>query len=229
MSLPSTISANSITVELSSIRAMADMIGIYHGRLEEVPGDFRKKAIAASHSPSDAERKAMREYGLELRQRLAGGGLANSSPVARLVNAWPSYGADAKSTAVVVKGYVEVLMSLPMWAVEQAVERFRSNRATVKWDAGKMPAEPLVVEETRAITAPLDLDLARITAVLRAEVYQPMSEADRAKMDKAIADWTAKRALEKGRGQRPEAPDEFEARLREIGRVDGLTLSEGAR
>lgn len=171
----------------------------------------------------------MREYGIELRQKLAGGGLANTAPIARLINAWPSYGADAKSTAVVIKGYVEVLMGLPTWAVEQAVDRFRSNRATVKWDAGRMPAEPLVVEEARAITAPLDLDLARITAILRAEVYQPMSTADRAKMDKAIAEWTAKRAIEKGQGRRAETHDEFEARLREIGRLDGLTLSEAAR
>lgn len=194
-----------------------------------MPGDFRRKSIVASRAPSDADREALRGYGLELRQRLAGGNEANAAPIAYLISAWPLYGATAKGTATAVKGYVEVLSSFPTWAVAEAVQRFRSNRATVKWDASKIPTEPQVVEEARAIIAPLSLELSRITEILRAEVYQPMSDAERAKMDKAIADWTAQRRLQQGRPARTETPDEFDARLREIGRVEGLTLSEAAR
>lgn len=229
MSLPSTINPTSISARLSNTRAMADMIGMYHGRLEAVPGDFRKKAIASSRGPSDGERQALREYGLELRQKLAGGGFDNSAPVAHLVDAWPAYGATAKSAVATVKGYVEALASYPTWAVTEAVERFRSNRVTTAWTAGKIPDQPQVVAEVRAVTAPLADELARITEILRAEVYQPMSDVDRAKMDKAIAEWTAQRRLQQGRGRKPETPDEFDARLREIGRVDGLKLSEAAR
>jgi hypothetical protein len=126
-------------------------------------------------------------------------------------------------------GYLETLNDQPTWAVEEAVNRFRRKKNLTPWTPGKMPDEAQMSAEVEAIIAPLVTELRRITEILRAEVYQPMSDADRAKMDKAIAEWTAQRRLQQGKGRKPETPDEFDARLREIGRVDGLKLSEAAR
>ena len=225
MALPSTISPNTALAELSNIRAMDTLIGLYHGRLEMVPGDFRKRAIDGSRAPTAEEREAMEGRRSDLRARLSPGGTSCAPALARLMEAFPSYGGDARAAAASLKSALEVIGKLPAWAVSEAVARFRQNTATTKWDAGKAPTEPQIVAEVRTITEPLETEMVRLNEILGAEVYKPMSEAQRAKLDAAVKAWADERAMMRVGDAKRETADDLDARLRRTGSLDGLKLS----
>ena len=180
---PSTMTAPS-----STTRAMADLTGLFHGRLQEIPGNFRRKAISASLAPTVAERGVLEARRDELQAALCQGGKAHQPAAAQLVFVFPAFGADEISDAATIERLVGTLAPYPVWAVSEAVQRFRHNRAVTAWDRGRCPTEPQIVAEVRAIMAPVEAELHRISSILDAEVLPEPTEADRAKVAQLAAD-----------------------------------------
>ncbi|AWB21223.1 hypothetical protein DA075_10105 [Methylobacterium currus] len=170
---------------------MDDLIRTYSGALEEIPGEFRRMAISASRVPGIAERAALEERRDELARALRQGGKAHQPAVARLLGAFPAFGADDISTADAIDDWVKILSPLPVWAVAEAVQRFRESRATTPYDRGRCPTEPQVIAEARVLTAPIDEELRRIAAILDAEVIPEPSPEDREKVAQLVRDLAA--------------------------------------
>lgn len=217
------------SLPVQASRELLDLTAKIYNRLESESGHYSRRSLSAVDAPTDLERADLERRRQHLEAALTPTPANLMSTVSSLLGAFPSFGISldaAKKHATMV---CRALSDCPTWAVNEAAARFIQGKNRTEWNAEKAPTAPQIHAEAKTSCVPLEIEIARITEILRAEVYQPMSTADRAKMDKAIAEWTAKRAVEKGQGRQAETQDEFEARLREIGRLDGLTLSEAAR
>ncbi|MGY2048884.1 hypothetical protein [Methylobacterium sp. JK268] len=201
---------------------MADLIGRYSAQLEEIPGDFRRKAISASQAPGTADREALAARRDELAAALRPGRRAHAPAMAELQQAFPGYGADDLVTAATIDSYVEALTGLPAWAVARAVRRFRDGTAVTPWDRNRCPTEPQVAAEARLLMRPVEAELHRITTILDASILPDPSPEERAKVAKLAADLAAHL-------RQPPGAENAEAHLARIaeGGMGGLKLDPG--
>ncbi|MCJ2092103.1 hypothetical protein MKK67_06260 [Methylobacterium sp. J-072] len=106
------------------------------------------------------------------------------------------YGADAQELTTKVGFYAQALAGEPPWAIERARLRFRQPGWRCLWDGKGCPSDADVVAECRYETLPLETELAKIEAVLGAELYDTgATDNDRAN---AVAHWETVKAEIRG-------------------------------
>ena len=136
--------------------------------------------------------------------------------------------------ALLVNEYVEALEGLPLAVIHAAADRFRNRTTLLRWDPAWRPSPAQFADEARQGLIPLRAQLVHIRQILAAEVVEPPSETDRAKVAAIAANWRDTRAAtDAEREQARPAPEEVaqarEAHLHHLGAqlrdaADGATL-----
>lgn len=178
----------SIAAPSSTTRAMADTIGKFTNRLEDKPGDFRRKLLSASLAPVGTEREALEARRDELRHSLrsTADDTARAVITLLLANA-PSFGMSERETDTKVALYAEALRDEPTWAIEKARQRFAKGGWQCNWNGRDVPSTASVVAECRFITLDIETEIARISAILDAELVDNDTTEDERK--EAVARW----------------------------------------
>ena len=83
--------------------------------------------------------------------------------------------------------YVEAVSGLSLAAIHGAASRFRAGKTLTPWKRGFRPNPGELAEEARAGMVPVRLRLLQVRRVLEAELYDPPTEADRAKVATELA------------------------------------------
>ncbi|MGU3664470.1 hypothetical protein ACLBX9_09830 [Methylobacterium sp. A49B] len=113
-----------------------------------------------------------------------------------LVSSKAGYGADPRELATKVGFYAQALASEPTWAIERARIRFRQPGWRCLWDGKGCPSDADVVAECRYETLPIETELAKVEAILNAELYDTgATDDDRAN---AVAHWETVKADMRG-------------------------------
>lgn len=177
-----------ITAPTSTTRAMADTIGKFTNRLEDKPGDFRRKLLSASLAPAGTERDVLEARRAELRRSLRPTPDQTARDVVTLLLAGaPSFGMSERETDAKVMLYAEALRDEPTWAIEKARQRFAKGGWQCNWDGSGTPSTASVVAECRFITLDIETEIARISAILDAELVDTETSEDERK--EAVARW----------------------------------------
>ncbi|KAA0122077.1 hypothetical protein CIW48_20255 [Methylobacterium sp. P1-11] len=79
--------------------------------------------------------------------------------------------------------YAAAVRDLPLWAVIEASERFRSGRTLIKRRIGFRPDSAEFALEAREGMIPVRAQFVRVNRILNAEVYELPSPKDRAKVE----------------------------------------------
>jgi hypothetical protein len=167
---------------------MADTVAKFTNRLEDKPGDFRRKLLSASLAPAGTEREALEARRDELRRSLrATPGDAARAVITLLLAAGKSYGMSERESDVRGMLYAEALRQEPTWAIEKARQRFAKGGWQCNWDGRDVPSTASVVAECRFITLDIETEIARISAILDAELVDNETTEDERK--EAVARW----------------------------------------
>ena len=125
MSQISTQSGRAIAAPSSTTRPMADLIGKFTNRLEDKPGDFRRKLISASLAPVGAEKLALEARRDELRASLTPSpGVAADDAIYAILAGSNTFGMSGREADAKVRLYAEALEKQPTWAINEARKRF---------------------------------------------------------------------------------------------------------
>ncbi|CAO4136706.1 hypothetical protein OFEAOIEE_LOCUS4465 [Methylorubrum extorquens] len=179
---------SAITAPTSTTRAMADTIGKFTNRLEDKPGDFRRKLLSASLAPAGTEREALEARREELRRSLRPTPDQTARDVVTLLLAGaPSFGMSERETDAKVMLYAEALRDEPTWAIEKARQRFAKGGWQCNWDGKGSPSTASVVAECRFFTLDIETEIARISAILDAELVDNETTEDERR--EAVARW----------------------------------------
>jgi hypothetical protein len=120
--------------------------------------------------------------------------------------------------------YTEAVRDLPLWAVTEASDRFRTGRTLIKRRPGFRPDSAEFATEAREGMIPVRAQLVRVNRVLNAEIYELPSPKDRAKIEKLAEAFKAQSM--KGADNRPMPSEEEVARVREASlREHGAALA----
>ncbi|QDI83796.1 hypothetical protein E8E01_23315 [Methylorubrum populi] len=101
-------------------------------------------------------------------------------------------GRGAADTALLVAEYVEALEGLPLAVIQAAASRFRDKTTFLRWDPAWRPSPAQFADEARQGLIPLRAKLVHIRQILEAEVYDPPTDEDRAKVAAAAASWLSR-------------------------------------
>lgn len=85
--------------------------------------------------------------------------------------------------------YVEALKDLPLAGIHGAAERFRGGTTLLPWSRRWRPSPAEFAAEAREGLIPKRALLVQIKRILEAEVYDPPTDEDRAKVQAAAAAW----------------------------------------
>ncbi|GJE26250.1 hypothetical protein [Methylobacterium organophilum] len=92
-------------------------------------------------------------------------------------------GRSDEENEILVGEYIEALQGLPIAAIHKAAGRFRSGETLLPWSRRWRPSPAEFAAEAREALIPLRRRLLHVRQILEAEVYEPPSEADRAKVE----------------------------------------------
>ena len=90
---------------------------------------------------------------------------------------------------VLVSEFIEALRDIPLAGIHAAAERFRNGLTLLPWMRRWRPSPAEFAAEAREGLIPLRAKLVHIRQILDAEVYDPPTEADRAKVQAAASSW----------------------------------------
>ncbi|MBP2494971.1 hypothetical protein ABID82_007168 [Methylobacterium sp. PvP062] len=172
-------------------------IAQFTNRLEDTPGSFRRKRLPVASAPNRAQQDWLEQRRDELRRALVPtpGPEANRE-IMLLIASKANFGADAQELTTKVGFYAQALAGEPTWAIERARLRFRQPGWRCLWDGKGCPSDTDVVAECRYETLPIETELARIEAILGAELYDTgATDDDRAN---AVAHWETVKAEMRG-------------------------------
>jgi hypothetical protein len=215
--------SSAISAPSSTTRQMADLIGKFTNRLEDKPGDFRRKLLSASLAPAGDERDALEQRRAELQRSLAPtpGDEANDVIYAIFVGS-DTFGMDGRETDAKVAVYAQHLEGQPTWAIEEARRRFGKPGWKCNWNGRGVPSPQNINAECSFITLDIETEIARIGAILDAELVDNDTTADERKA--AVARWEAVKA-----GMRQNnVTDSLDARA-EAQRAEQLRANERVR
>lgn len=177
-----------ITAPSSTTRAMADLIGKFTNRLEDKPGDFRRKLLSASLAPVGVERDVLERRRDELRASLIPTpGEAVEDVVLAIFTGSDTFGMDGRETDAKVAIYAQHLEAQPTWAIEEARRRFGRGGWKCNWNGRGVPTPQNINAECAFITLEIDAEIARISAILDAELVDTDTTEDERK--EAVARW----------------------------------------
>ena len=228
-SVPEAYTASPIMAPSSTTRAMADLTGKFTNRLEDKPGDFRRKLISVSSAPVGDERAMLERRQRELRMSLVPtpGDGANGK-IYLLIAGSPAFGMTERETDAKVLLYAEALRHQPTWAIERARQIFAGGGWKSAWNGRGCPSSAEVVSECRHVIEPIEAELYRIGQVLDAEVVD-VSTTPQQRRD-AIAGWEKLKA-EIGRGNvmAERTPDEIARERKEMAEANRRFRDREAR
>lgn len=183
-----TRTSSQIAAPSSTTRIMADTIGKFTNRLEDKPGDFRRKLLSASLAPVGIEREALEARRAELQHSLRPTPDDTARAVITLLLAnGKSYGMTERESDAREVLYGDALRDEPTWAIEKARQRFAKGGWKCNWDGRDVPPTASVVAECRFITLEVETEIARISAILDAELVDTDTTEDERR--EAIARW----------------------------------------
>ena len=163
--------------------------GTFVNRLEDHPEDFRRQRIPAVRAPAADARGWLEKRRAELRASLVPTpGPELNRTLTLLLARSREYGTlTEKAAGLRLALYLEALGGMPTWVVERARLAFGKPGWRCLWDGRDVPSSHDVVAECRHSLLPIDTELARLDAVLNAEVYDSGStDGHRAN---AVAHW----------------------------------------
>jgi len=152
-------------------RTMADLTGKFTNRLEDKPGDFRRKLISALLAPTAVERAALESRHAELMASLTPTpGKTATDVIVLLIAGAPAFGMSEREADMKALLYAEALRKEPTWAIERARQRFATGDWSCPWNGTGCPSSANVVAECREITLPIEAEIHRIGQILSAEM-----------------------------------------------------------
>lgn len=179
---------NPITAPSSITRPMADLISRFTNRLEDKPGDFRRKLLSASLAPAGAERQVLEQRREELRASLIPTpGETVEDVVLAIFTGSDTFGMDGRETDAKVAIYAQHLERQPTWAIEEARRRFGRGGWKCNWNGRGVPSPQNINAECSFITLDIETEIARISAILDAELVDNDTTEDERRQ--AVARW----------------------------------------
>lgn len=122
--------------------------------------------------------------------------------VSRLLNGFEIGQQNVTAVAVRNREYVDALEGLPLWAIMEAADRFRSRQTLLAWNKAFRPHPPEFADEVREGLADLRRQQIQIRDVLAAEILPPVDPEMEAKARQAAADAIAGRLMHQQADQR---------------------------
>lgn len=175
-----------------SFREAGAKIEALHGCLEEHPAHPTRYCVPRSAAPSIHERQQLVDVRAQLEERLlpCDDDLAIEAVVSQfLIGFEHGRGGSDLNTEALNGRYVKALRGLPLAAVQAAVDRFDSASTILPWNRAFRPSPAELCAEAGEGMVPLRTRLLHLRRVLDAEVYDPPTEAERAKVQAAAASW----------------------------------------
>ena len=165
--------------------ALAARIEELHGRLEVDPARPTHFSVRSDRAVTTAERRALSAVARRLTRQLEAGDSAEL--LAGVVNRFLRRYEHGNAThpvdqKMLEEEYTAAVRDLPLWAVQEASERFRSGRTLIKRRIGFRPDSAEFALEAREGMIPTRAQLVRVNRVLNAEVYALPSAKDQAKV-----------------------------------------------
>lgn len=239
--IPSTPTNSSSSRALSTTRpeaaiptevreALAAKIEELHGRLEEDPARPTRFSVRSDRAATTRERQALSAAARRLTRQLE----PCDSPellagaVNRFLRRYEHGNAiHPVDQRLLEEEYAAAVRDLPLWAVTEASERFRSGRTLIKRRIGFRPDSAEFAIEAREGMIPVRAQLVRVNRILNAEVYELPSPKDRAKVEK-LADAFRAQSMA-GADGRPMPTESEIGRAREAAlREHGAALTRSA-
>lgn len=189
----STQASRAIAAPSSITRPMADLIGKYTNRLEDKPGDFRKKLLSASLAPAGEERRVLETRRAELRDSLTPTpGEAADDAIYGILAGSNTFGMTGREADAKVRLYAEALEKQPTWAINEARKRFGKGGWKCNWDGNGFPSSANVNAECAFLTLEIDAEIHKLSQILDAEIVDTTTtEGER---QEAIARWNKLKA-----------------------------------
>jgi hypothetical protein len=175
-----------IAAPTSTTRPMADLISKFTNRLEDKPGDFRRKLLSESLAPAGAERETLEARRAELIRSLRPEpGPDADDVIYGILAGGNTFGMSEREVSVKVRIYAEALQKHPTWAIEQARRTFAKGGWKCSWDGNGVPSSASVNAECSFITLEIEAEVNRIAQVLDAEIVDSETTADERKANVA--------------------------------------------
>jgi hypothetical protein len=172
---------------------MADLIGKFTNRLEDKPGDFRRKLLSASLAPAGAERQALEARRAELvRSLIPEPGEDADDVIYGIIAGGNTFGMSDREADAKVRIYAEALEKQPTWAINEARKRFGKGGWKCNWDGNGFPSSANVNAECAFLTLEIDAEIHKLSQILDAEIVDTTTtESER---QDAIAAWNKLKA-----------------------------------
>lgn len=189
----STQNGRAIAAPSSTTRPMADLIGKFTNRLEDKPGDFRRKLLSASLAPAGEERQVLEARRAELRDSLIPTpGEAADDAIYGILAGSNTFGMSGREADAKVRLYAEALAKQPTWAINEARKRFGKGGWKCGWDGNGFPSSANVNAECSFLTLEIDTEIHKLTQILDAEIVD--STTTESERQEAVAAWTKLKA-----------------------------------
>lgn len=139
-------------------------------------------------APAGAEREVLERRRDELRNSLIPTpGEAVEDLVLAIFTGSDTFGMDGRETDAKVAVYADHLQKQPTWAIDKARERFGRGGWKCQWNGRGVPSPQNINAECAFITLEIDAEIARISAILDAELVDTETSEDERK--EAVARW----------------------------------------
>jgi hypothetical protein len=172
---------------------MADLIGKFTNRLEDKPGDFRRKLISASLAPVGDERRALEDRRAELVNSLVPEpGEDADDVIYGIIAGGNTFGMSDREADAKVRIYAEALSNQPTWSINEARKRFGKGGWKCNWDGNGFPSSANVNAECSFLTLEIDTEIHKLTQILDAEIVD--STTTETERQEAVAAWTKLKA-----------------------------------
>ncbi|MFK5600235.1 hypothetical protein ACFZ8E_25030 [Methylobacterium sp. HMF5984] len=216
-----------------------------HGRLEAHPAHPTRYCVPRAKAATTAERHALSACAERLEAELApwrrtppgadrptADHLAVDAIVTRILTGFEQgRGRSDDETDVLVGEYLDGLKGFPLAAIHAAAERYRNDTTLEPRNRRFRPSPGEFAAEVRKGLIALRTRLLHVRRVLDAEVYDPPTEADAAKVREATAAYLSGRGFPTDGGRPAPAPEEVtaarEASLREMGAAAARSFDAG--
>jgi len=167
-------------------------ISALHGRLAPVDGQPTRFCVPRALAATTAERHALSDVAARVTAELAPSKQRDhvDAMVSRVLLGFEQgRGRGADEEEVLVSEYIAALKDLPLAGIHGAAERFRNGQTLLPWSRRWRPSPAEFAAEVREGLIPLRAKLVHIRQILDAEVYDPPTDEDRAKVAEIAASW----------------------------------------
>ncbi|WHQ72549.1 hypothetical protein KEC54_13840 [Methylorubrum extorquens] len=177
---------------LPTLNPVEAKISALHGKLAPVDGQPTRFCVPRAMAATTAERRALSDVAERLRAELAPSQRRDhvDAMVSRVLLGFEQgRGRGAEEEEVLISEYISALKDLPLAGIHGAAERFRSGTTLLPWSRRWRPSPAEFAAEAREGLIPKRAKLVHIRQIIEAEVYEPPSDEDRAKVQAAAAAW----------------------------------------